>query len=265
MSYFNKKYIIISTVICALLTMTSCEKEIDVDLRVAEPRIVIEGVVELDSLATVRVTKSKGFNTDNTFLPVEGAIVTVSDDLGNKEQLVLNDEGWYIASALKGTEGRTYSLSVKYEGVDYTSVSTMPRFVPILEIEMYYIPAMKYATPMIKFQDPKGEVNYYNSRIFVNGRRVTLNDAITTDELRDGLIIERILPIFEQDNDHKKVEKGDEIRVELITLDKGAYTFFENLSRIEDSETNPASNIKGGALGYFSACTRDSKIVIADW
>jgi len=51
----------------------------------------------------------------------------------------------------------------------------------------------------------------------------------------------------------------------LQCIDKGAYTFFYTLSRIEDSKTNPTSNIKGGALGYFSASTVDKMTITAEW
>ena len=57
----------------------------------------------------------------------------------------------------------------------------------------------------------------------------------------------------------------DRIEVEFQCIDKGAYTFFYTLSRIEDSKTNPTSNIKGGALGYFSASTVDKMTITAEW
>lgn len=264
MKLFNK-YILIVSVAFSVFALSSCEKEITVNLNSSEPRIVIEGLIKLDSTATVRITKSKDYNTDGVFPAVNGAIVTISDDAGNTEVLKQNTAGLYCAQTIKGVVGRTYNLSVKVEDKEYTSISKMPQPVEIDTMYMYYIPSLKYAFPMIEFQDVSGVDSYYHHVVYINGKRMKMQEDVTDDEDRDGFRISRILPIFEGDNNDKKVEKGDTIWTELQTLDKGAYKFFESLARMSNTQTNPTSNIKGGALGYFSAYTYSRKEIIAEW
>ena len=262
------KYITVTVALLSLFLLTSCEKEIEVDLNSAEPKLVIEGLVAADSLATVRLTMSKDFNTNNIFEPVLGAIVSISDDKGNSEVLKINASGIYAAKNLRGVPGHTYNLKVNVEGQEYTASSTMsPHTVKMDSITMYYIGLMDYAFPMVHFKDPSGTKNYYRDLVYINGKRHKLDEDVTDTDNREGFPMSRILPIFKESNNDKEdpIKKGDTITVEHQLLDKGAYTFFETLGRISSSQTNPTTNIKGGALGYFSAYTCDRQTVIADW
>lgn len=261
------KYITTIAAVASLFLFTSCEKEIDVDLRPSEPKLVIEGLITPDSLATVKLTMSKNFNTDNTFDPVTGAIVSISDDNGNSETLKLNSSGIYKAANLRGVSGRTYSLKVNVEGQEYTASSRMsPHTVAIDSILMYYIPLFKYSFPQIYFQDPQGSKNYYREILYINGKRKKLDEDVTDTDNREGFYMTRIVPAFKENNETEDpIKKGDTIMIEHQLLDKGAYTFFETLGRISSSQTNPTNNIVGGALGYFSAYTFDRKTIIADW
>ncbi len=253
------------TLLFASFLMTSCEKEIDVDLRSIEPKVVIEGWIAKDSIAKVNVTKTKDFNDNNDFPPVFGAIVTVSDDKGNSEILDQDKNGTYVSKLLRGKEDVTYYLNVKVEGNEYTSVSRMPKRIEIDSITMLYIPALKYAFPQVSFTDPKGK-NYYRNILYLNRVRMDIGSEATDDKLRDGFPIHRTLPVFDDDKeDSREVEKGDTVLVELQSIDKGAYDFFETLGNMDAKENNPTTNIVGGALGYFSAYSMDRKQVIADW
>lgn len=261
----NQHIIVISILISSLFVF-SCEKEIDVDLRSVTPRLVIEGVVVKDSLAKVKLTKTKDFDGDNNYLPVSGAEVVISDDAGASEILILDESGWYVAQTLRGEVGRTYNLLVIYEEKTYTSTSTMPPLVEIDSITMYKFPVIDYHIPRIHFKDPKGKANdYYRIKLFIKDKYMSVGqEAVSTDQT-DGL--EVALPFFvdEKKLDDEKIKKGDKITFELQSVDKGAYTFFDTLGKMEETKNNPTSNISGGVLGYFSAYSYDRQFIIADW
>lgn len=265
MKKFIYKYSLIFSVICGVTLFNSCEKEIEVDLNSSEPKIVIEGKIKLDSVATVKITKSKDYNTDGIFPAVNDAIVTITDNNGNSEILKQNSEGLYYADTIKGIIGNTYYLSVSVENEVFTAASTMPEYVPIDSLYMYDIPAFDYAMPMVKLQDPEGIENYYRYVLYINGRHINYGYSVQDDDNRDGFPIERLLPVSKKDNGDNDIHKGDVIWVELQCIDKGVYTFFDTLGRISETLVNPTSNIKGGALGYFSAYTYDRKSIIAEW
>ncbi|NDV69325.1 DUF4249 domain-containing protein [Dysgonomonas sp. 25] len=249
-----------------LFLFASCEKEIDLKLHSSEPRIVIEGLVQLDTLAIVKITMSKDYNTDNEYDTVDNATVVISDDLGHTETLVQNADGVYAASTIQGVVGVTYSLSVTIDGQEYTSRSTLPTAVPIDSITMYDIPAAEYPYPQLHFLDPQGEKNYYRYRCYVNGKRILVDyEIIETNEGKDGLVISDVIPVHEAYNDDKPIEQGDEITVELYCMDKNVGTYFEHVYKMTDSLTNPATNITGGCLGYFSAYAKDRKTIYASW
>lgn len=252
-------------IICCLLILSACEKEIEVDLNSSSPKIVIEALVPLDSLATVKITQSQDYNNEGGFPPVSGAVVTLSDNAGNVEVLQQNINGIYRAKSIKGIERQTYSLSITVDGKNYTSVSTMPQLVKIDSLYMYYVPAIKMSYPMVQFKDIVGERNYYRTVLYVNNKRLRLGIDVTDDEDRDGIVIDFLQTYNKDDNNGEKIKQGDNVDVDLQCIDKGAYTYFESLGRIQSTLNNPTSNITGGALGYFSAFTSDKKSIIAKW
>lgn len=255
----------ISVTLILFVFLMSCEKEIHVDLHSSEPRIVIEGQVQLDSLATVMITESKDYHTNNTYNTIDGAIVSITDNAGNSEILAQNADGIYMARNLRGIVGQTYRLSVIIDGVEYTSESTLPTPVPIDTVTMYDIPASDYPYPMVIFRDPPIEKNFYRCRYYVNGKRILIDDDLVDTKDRNGFTVERILPVYKDRNDDKDIARGDIIKVELHSIDESVYRYFEALANIENSLNNPTTNIEGGALGYFSAYFVDTMTISANW
>lgn len=241
----------------------SCEKEITIDLNSSEPKYVIEGLVELNTFGYVDITMSKDYNSDGTFPPVDGALVELSDDNGKKEILTQNSSGRYVAKTIRGEKGRTYSLKININDQTFTSTSKMPEFVKIDSMFMYYIPAFEASYPMMTFQDPGKQTNYYRNRVYINGKRMDLGGDVIDNKDRQGRVIDRIMYVDTDDLQDEKIQTGDTITAELMCIDKGAFDFFDSLSRMSMSQTNPTSNITGGALGYFSAYTLDSITIIA--
>lgn len=265
------KYIttlLFSTLLCIT---SACEDVIDVNLRSVDPQLVIEGVVRMDCPAEVSITKTKDFDDATTYAPITEAYVTITDDAGNVEVLHTNAEGKYVASTIVGAERRTYHLSVTYEEVEYTSISRMPPRVGIDSLTLWQLPIKDFPDPMIHFKDPEGEENqYYRFIMAINGVRPTGSDRIEDDilstEFVDGNAIH--LPIFisyEANRDDDPIVQGDVVTVEMQCIDKGAYTFFDTLYSIDWGLANPTSNIKGGALGYFSAYSFTTADIVMEW
>jgi len=262
----NKLSIVFNFLLFILgIFFSSCEDEIQVELRTAEPVLVIEGNVRMDSLAYVRITKTKGFAEDNTYLPVEGAMVKIWDDAGNYEILQLGDSGNYIANTIIGKEKVTYNLLVEYEGKEYTAMSYMPPRVAIDSLSLFEFPVLDYPLPMIHFQDPLGEENrYYRFLVYINGERPDISLQLLSTEFMDGLVIHNMIGVYTDDDDDP-IEQGDELLIEMQCVDKDVFLFWETLSRIDNSLTNPTSNIQGGALGYFSAYSFEQSNILAVW
>lgn len=233
----------------------SCEKIVDLDLNPNKPRNVIDASITANQPCIVILSQSQDFNNNNSYKYISGAVIELKDNLGNKEVLreSQNEAGVYF-SLTRGVTNRTYTLRVSIDSEEYESTATIPNAVPIDSIYIYdlKIGDEHMYSPCVIFDDPEDEENYYYSIMHVN-RKLMRSFYLDDDKHRNGVKgVENILFFDKEDNGDEKLKAGDHIRVEMQTLDKGMYTFYETLSSVVEG-TNPTTNIKGGALGCFKA------------
>ena len=119
-----------------VMLFASCQKEIEVDIPDYEQKIVIEGSIEAGDSAMVMVSRSISYfaNIDlQTLLHdvlISDAIVTLKSSTGEVEQLdfmYYPESPVYFAYVghMKGVPGRTYTLTVQYEGKEYVAHTSM--------------------------------------------------------------------------------------------------------------------------------------------
>lgn len=260
-----KKIIYLITLV---LFTVSCEDIIDVDLRSVDPELVIEGVIRMDEYATVLITKTKDFGSNNDYTPIRDARVLITDDAGNSEELQTDASGKYVATTILGTEKRTYNLSVTYEDRNFTATTYMPPRVKIDSLTVFSFPVSDSHHPQVHFVDPLGKENqYYRFAFAINGEWLkTLNKPVLSTEYIDGNVIhDPVFIHFEDGNDDKPVNNGDVLTLEMQCIDRGTYYFFSTLDNVGMSGSNPTSNIKGGALGYFGAFSYTRKDIVMEW
>ena len=253
----------IAILILASFSLFACEQEIELKVNPSAPRYVIEALLPSGSYATVNIVKSKNYGEDHLYSPVTNTIVTISDNTGKKELLEQMPSGRYESKEIKGIEGNTYYLTVEIGQEKYTSVATMPYAVQIEDLIMFKATTNSHF-PQITYHDPSGIENYYRAILYINGKRMP-GMEVMDDKDRDGKVNSSLILFDPEYNNGDDIEKGDVIRIEMQCLDKGTYTYFETLNRINTSLANPTSNIMGGTLGYFGVFTSDSKEIIADW
>jgi hypothetical protein len=261
----------IVTLLFLTLLFVSCEKVIDIDLKDSKSTIVIEGEInEGDSLHTIRITKSSLFGGTNTFPNVKGAVVSISDDQGNYEVLSEVSEGIYSSTQfkVKGIEGRTYSLNVESEGKVYTSTSTIPKRVNLDYIFLIdnNFEGNGAKTPVPIRQDPAGIQNNYLFKLYIKRAKDDLgwvkdsSIMILDDNFSDGIVTQQ--PLF---GTIRAFMPKDSVRITMTCIDRNVYKYFFSF-RLNGqgvaSPANPISNISGGALGFFSAQTKQTLTTI---
>jgi hypothetical protein len=256
---------------CAALMACSCKKTVTLKLNTASAQIVIEGeVTNLPVPYTVTISQTVGFYEDNTFPPVSGASVIISDTTnGTMDSLteVAPGTGIYRTHDLVGVPGHTYTLSVTSQQKNYTATSTMPMPVSLDSISFSQLSGFgnKEIDAIANFQDPAGVKNYYQFVEVVNGSPVTdipKQIFVFDDRLSDGKYINQTLY-----NDTSYLFQGDEVQVNMYCIDENVYNYFYQLFQsggtgafnTTASPANPTSNISNGSLGYFSAHTVSSK------
>jgi hypothetical protein len=229
---------------------------VDVDLRAAAPKLVIDASISDGKPCTVYLTKSQAFNDNDTFKTVTGAEIILDGEDGNSEELVESNtmDGLYVSHTV-GEAGKRYFLKVTAQGQTYEANAAIPDSVPIEKTYIYDIKAgnKSWYSPAYVFHDPPGENNYYYTILYVND--VIMNTIyLDDDKYRNGLEVHRILFFNKDDNDGNDLKTGDRIRIEMQSLDKGMYLYYKSMFSVAaDGGTNPITNFTGDALGCFKA------------
>jgi hypothetical protein len=259
------KTIIYLSALCLLAT--SCTKVIELDLKDAESKITIDGVINnMPGPYTVKVNKSVPFGESSIYPEVADALVVISDDAGTVDTLTYKGNGAYQTSKINGVAGRTYNLNVKANGVEYKATSTMPIGVDLDTLLQQTIQAGPQTRKVIfpSYVDAPTLGNNYHFLLKVNGK---LDPAyvLWNDNATNGQVSKR--PI----RTNFEINSGDTVEVEMRSYNLASYNYFYTLSLMQSNgpgggttPTNPGSNISNNALGIFSAHYSSIKTKIID-
>ncbi|MEI7829389.1 MAG: DUF4249 domain-containing protein [Prolixibacteraceae bacterium] len=238
-----------------ILSLFSCEKIIQLDLKNSTPKIVIQGnIYDQPGPFTIKISNSAYFDASNNYPPVTGAKVVITDNVNQTEQLTESTSGTYVTSKLRGIQGRIYSLSVKNGNDTYLANSVMPYAVSIDSIYFANSLFSDEKVTMIRFRDPPFTTNYYRLVYFINNIKQK-QFYVISDEFLQGATIFYSL---QARNSNIKLAKNDLVTVWLESVDKGVYEYFRTAGNDDEnsaSPSNPVSNISNDALGYFNAST----------
>ncbi len=254
------KYIKISLSIFLLINMLmSCTEVIDIELDSTKQRIAIEANLS-DELKQHEVRISKSSDYFQNYLPenISGALVTLNDG-ENTFSLQEFEPGIYKTDLMKGVPGKTYTLKVNVDNVEYVAMATMPNCPP-LEDSIHIIENPFDNTQVDiqgSFTDPKDENNYYAILAYQDDMLVTdsLKEiTISEDRLYDGIQFKNITLIGID-----KLNYGDMVTLELQAITKTCYEYLFKIKM--ETQWNggpfsgPPANINGNfsnnALGFF--------------
>ena len=255
-------FILSTVLLISVLAFSSCQKVIDINLNDSNPQFIIEANIANDSApCVVDISKSTNFNQSNNFPEVTNALVTLSDDAGNSEDLQMTANGHYTSSTIMGVEGRIYTLNVNVDGKTFKAVSSLPYKTNLdsLWVDSLSLFGRNTYSVFPQYKDSISVPNYYRFKLFVNG---TLDKTIflEDDAFTDGRTV--ILPLFGE----IEIKTGDILRLQMMCIDKPVHLFFFSLASVQNGSTgapaNPVSNFTGGCLGYFSAHTFQEKTLV---
>lgn len=253
--------------ICTLFLFVACQKEIDVELNDAAPKLVIEAnLVATDSIVKVKVTKTASYFDQYTTNYINDAIVVIKNQQGVETIVPHIADGYYELSNYATEIGTVYTVTVTHEGTAYSSTC---KLMPTLEL----LPArIEYQEPSIfseegywiyySFQDFQGVGNCYKMIPTYHGKTYDKfgDFSLGEDKFTDGNIVER--PLM------KTLQLGDTVWLELQSIDKKVYDYYDQLGSNTSSFTASAGNPNyvwtNDALGYFSAYTYVKQQIIVE-
>lgn len=244
----------------SIFLLTSCQKEIDIDLNSSNPKFVIEGNLSdaVGDSTLVYISKTLNFNQAIAYPLVNDALVSITDETNSTvHTLSLLKPGVYFIPNLVGITGHKYTLKVSIGNQLFSSSSVMPSRVILASIILFPStsggpgngpPGSKPSVILIpNFTDIKDVLNYY--QIVASRNDTVLHNSI---ELRDDVIFnglpnKRPVRVEGSINDH--------ISLDLQCLDRGSYNYFfgldGNIKQSSATPSNPPSTFDNGALGYF--------------
>lgn len=237
-----------------------CVDTAEVDLDSADPRLIVEGkIANGEGPFEVKLSLStEFFNTLPEY--VETAEVFISDDAGNVEQLQYTEKGTYVTSSITGVPGYTYHLRIEHAGKTYEAWSHMPQIPELGAIEVTYEEESFLRDEgyylIVRGEESDFDAGYYRSLVYVDDslyNPLGLNDLFAAIS-EDGEGINQIeIPYA--------FRLGDSITLEIISMDRRAYVFYQSFLLLLFSDgglfgsppANPEGNISNGALGLFQA------------
>lgn len=241
----------------ALLTLFSgCEDLIEMDLDAAEPQYVIVGEIRNDDIIhQVTIHKTVSITSSAFDNPVSGAAITLYDSRDNQHLYKEVAPGIYEVSGFEGVPGVSYELHVQVEGRDFRATSHMPEYVPIDSIgtvsNSFFNEEIRFVA--VKFQDPIHLRNFYRYQISINNAPYIFL-AVFDDKFNNGRAVSHEL--FHPDY---QLEIGDEVLLQRQSIDQANYTYWSAIGFSNPAASvpaNPVSNFDNGALGYFSAYSK---------
>jgi hypothetical protein len=259
-----------------LWVLVACQEEIDLDLDISQPLLVIESNLTLTPYRSgVMLSKTGGFYEFDSIQFVNDADVFISDSYGNIDTLQLYSDGIYTFTKPFLALGETYYLKVEYEGHTYTASTYIPTTVA-LDTVFYHFQAnfgpgsgpnngSKDSLLVLNIQfDDDGDYHDYYHLLFYKNHKFYMHPYIGhyvfDDEMFNGITFPFPvrLPGF---------QSSDTLGIELHHITKETFDYYRTLNNIISKRMgggtpyNPLSNIRGGALGYFGGYGMDGKTV----
>jgi Domain of unknown function (DUF4249) len=281
-----------------VIIFSGCEKNVDLNLKAAEPLLVVDGQIESGNAPVLVLTKSLGYFNKispeilaNSF--VRNAEVYVSNGTLThklKEYAIPLSQGYTAyfysndflspATAFVGALNTTYMLRILADGKEYTATTKILNNAFSLD-SIWTKPAPTAVDTTrrlfyIKTTDVPGLGNsgrYFtkkNSEQFLAGE-----NSVFDDQIVDGTTLSSIVPPGIDRNDRKTGEdilfkKGDTITMKYCNIDRATYNFWNTWEFAFQSIGNPFAqpnkvlgNISNGALGAFCGYSVQLKTVIS--
>jgi len=272
-------------ILCCMMVLLSCEKDIKIEPSNNQPKLVVDAEIENGRPPLVVLSTSLSyFSTIDTATLFASYVKDATVQLSNGTStinLVRNEiktQGgarlvFYTSplnNMMLGETGKTYQLTIKHNGQEYKSTTTIPNVTKT--IDSLWSDKVPNRPTNDSFRvlkgsifDPPGLGNYIryftrvNSQPFFPGFNSVFDDDIIDGKKYNITIdrgVNRNLP-FEREN-YGFFKLGDTITVKLTNIDKASFEFWRTWEFAFQSIGNPFSspgvvkgNISNGALGAF--------------
>jgi hypothetical protein len=185
----------LSFFVVIIFLISSCEKEVQVDIPNAKNKIVLNCIMNEDSLFTVLVSRTKKlYVDDNADVAITNATVSIYENNVFVENLVHVSSDIYTSKTFKPKVGNTYKVIVKADGyADAVAEELLIKQAAIDDIVVSDSAYVKngniYSKLSFSINDPVGTNNYYELQMLGIGTSYitgidTTGQTLPSDSIR---------------------------------------------------------------------------------
>lgn len=252
----------------AVLSICSCTERIELELNDDQNRrlVVDAWFTSINKQHEVRLTETTSYYAPEEAPKVSGAVVKITGP-DVDETLIEEEPGVYRTSSIAGTIGNTYTLTIEHDGETYEASGFMRDCAPIDAVMAEFEEAEGdvfdfdgWYVLYINTQELPGLGDDYMWLTYINGEplRDTLSEIFfVTDQFYDGLYIEEA--DIEYLESPGEASAGDVVRIEQLNIGRDGFEVLNGIMNetqwngglFDAPPANVATNISGGALGFF--------------
>jgi hypothetical protein len=256
------------------LFLTGCEKAINVDLKTASPRLVVDASIDWVKNTAGNEQKIVLSTTTGYYSPefpgVSGAVITVTNQLNKVFEFVETPgTGQYICSNFLPVIGQTYNLKIILNGETYTASETftaVPKIEDNIDQNNKGGEAGDETEITFYYKDDASQINSYLTSV-TQSHTAFPELEVEDDEHSNG-------NLMQESYSHEKFKAGDQVDIKLYGISKSYYNYMFKLILASGNDGNPfpttpstvrgniinQTNSKNYALGYFRLAEMDTKI-----
>jgi hypothetical protein len=249
-------------------SLSSCLDVVPLDLPEGKAILVVDGqITDQPVPPVVQLSLSQAYFGGGEAPAVRGAVISLVDNLGNRDVLRETTPGRYVGTgAVQGRIGGHYTLTIAANGQTYRAETDLKRTPAIDSISVIF----KAARPGVDegyyalYNGPElpGVGDYYRFKVYKNGRLLNEpgNLLVVSDEQVDGSYIGAYELIT------KSFVRGDKVKIELNALPRDYFYFLNemvvqinNVGLFATSPSNVRTNVHNTqpgsdhpAAGYFA-------------
>ena len=252
--------------------LASCEDVVEVDLEEAQPRLIVDAILEWKkgtsgANQSIKLSRTRGFFEQEPN-PVSGADIIVRNSKGMEFTFEESASGEYVANNFRPELNEFYNLRIELDGEVYYAEEKLKPVASINFIEQNSSGGFSGEDIELKafYTDPKGEENFYLFKFFAPFQAFP-DFSVFDDEFNDG---NQIFGLFAEEG----LEPGMDVTIQIHGISSEYYDFLEILLAQAGSaggpfQTQPAT-VRGNIInqnnseelifGYFGLSEVDEVI-----
>ena len=169
-----------------IIPLFSCEKIIEIDIPDSERKIVVNGLINPDSLVRINLSRSLSVLEDNDFVYLENASASLFENDQQVGDLQYQGDGFYFLPDFLPASESTYRLEVSSPGLQSVSaVTELPNPITLGDLDTATVANEWDEELRISFtiSDPGNEQNRYAVTIFSTFKFFDWETMMQTDSL----------------------------------------------------------------------------------